>query len=145
MKIMAKTNKVVFLFALLVFCMSEACAKPSFIEAKPIWQAGAEKERNLFLGFRTSFDSLADAKAILRITGCSSYRITFNGKYVGYGPARATKGYFRLDEIPLEVKAGTNALAIEVAGYNCVSFYHMNQPSFLQAEVVLNGKVVAAT
>jgi alpha-L-rhamnosidase len=145
MKTLAKTNKVVFLFALLVFCMSEACAKPSFIEAKPIWQAGSEKERNLFLGFRTSFDSLADAKAILRITGCSSYRITFNGKYVGYGPARAAKGYFRLDEIPLEVKAGTNALAIEVAGYNCVSFYHMNQPSFLQAEVVLNGKVVAAT
>jgi alpha-L-rhamnosidase len=120
-------------------------AAPSFIAAKPVWQKGAEKERNLFLGFRATFEAHAAAQATLRITGCSSYRITFNGKHAGYGPARAAKGCFRVDEIPLAVQAGRNVLAVEAAGYNCYSYYHVNQPSFLQAEVVLDGKVVAAT
>lgn len=30
-------------------------AAPSFIAAKPVWQKGAEKKRNLFLGFRATF------------------------------------------------------------------------------------------
>lgn len=118
---------------------------PSFIKAKPVWQTGCEKERNITLGFRTSFDAEKDTQATLRITGCSAYRISLNGTHAGYGPARASKGYFRVDEIPLLVKKGKNTLAIEVAGYNCTSFYHMNQPSFLQAEVVLDGRVIAAT
>ena len=48
---------------------------PSFIKAKPVWQTGCEKERNITLGFRTSFDAEKDTKATLRITGCSAYRI----------------------------------------------------------------------
>ena len=34
----------------------------------------------------------------LRVTGSSAYRIRLNGGYVGYGPARGPKGYFRVDE-----------------------------------------------
>ena len=41
---------------------------------------------------------------------------------------------------------GKNFLTIEVAGYNSNSYYLLDQPSFLQAEVVDgNGKVLAAT
>ena len=47
--------------------------------------------------------------------------------------------------MPLSARVGRNVLAVEVAGYNCNSFYHMDQPSFLQAEVVSNGRVLAAT
>jgi hypothetical protein len=33
------------------------------------------------------------------------------------GHARAAKGCFRIDEIPLSVKLGSNIQAVEVAGY----------------------------
>ena len=36
-------------------------------------------------------------------------------------------------------------MAIEVAGYNINTFYTIDQPSFLQAEATVNGKVVLHT
>ena len=38
-----------------------------------------------------------------------------------------------------------NVVAFEVAGYNINSFYLLDQPSFLQAEVVAGDEVLAAT
>ena len=40
---------------------------------------------------------------------------------------------------------GVNHVAIEVAGYNVNSFYTLDQPSFVQAEVELGGAIAAAT
>ncbi|MEN6533836.1 MAG: hypothetical protein ABFD89_09255, partial [Bryobacteraceae bacterium] len=40
---------------------------------------------------------------------------------------------------------GRNLVAIEVAGYNVNSFYLANHSSFVQAEVVSNGSILAAT
>ena len=52
-----------------------------------------------------------------------------------------------MDEWDLSGKlaAGQNVVAIEVAGYNCNSYYLLDQPSFLQAEIVADGKVLAST
>ena len=118
---------------------------PEFLDAVPVWPKGCETERNAFFGFRAVFDADDEGRHVLRITGCSDYRISLNGRHVGWGPARAAKGYFRVDEIPLPVRKGRNVVAVEVAGYNCNSFCHMDQPSFIQAEVVNNGVVLAAT
>ena len=118
---------------------------PSFEKAVPVWPSGAETEMNSFFGFRSSFNAKGGERAILRVTGCSDYRISINGRHAGWGPARAAKGYFRVDEILLEAKEGKNVVAVEVAGYNCLNYCHMKQPPFLQAEVVLNGSVVAHT
>ncbi len=120
-------------------------AVPPFARAAPVWPIGFETEMNTFFGFRVSFDAKCGDRSILKIAGCSDYRVSINGRHAGWGPARAAKGYFRVDEIPLEVEDGTNVVAVEVAGYNCFSYYHMKQPPFLQAEVVLNGSVVAHT
>lgn len=124
---------------------AESDLSPKFVKAVPVWPKGCETERNAFFGFRAVFDATAGVRPILRVTGCSDYRVSLNGRFVGWGPARAAKGYFRVDELPLPIKAGRNIVSIEVAGYNCNSFYHMDQPSFLQAEIVQDGCVLAAT
>lgn len=119
-----------------------------FLSARPVWPAGLEKEKNLTVGFRAIFPSPTDGAApILRITGSTIYRIYLNGTFVGHGPARGPQGFFRVDEIPLaaELLKKTNVLAVEVAGYNVNSYYLLDQPSFLQAEVTMNGRVLAAT
>ena len=118
-----------------------------FGAAEPIWLAGREREMNLQVGFRAVITGDLPAPVVLRATASTVYRATVNGEFVGYGPARAAHGWFRVDEWELtsHLRAGPNVIALEVAGYNANSYYLLDQPSFLQAEVVSAGKVIAAT
>ena len=70
---------------------STAQPAPSFAKAAPVWAKGRAEEMNVTLAFSAAFelrDANDVANAILRVTGASCYRITVNGKYAGYGPAR---------------------------------------------------------
>ncbi len=119
---------------------------PAFTDARPVWPQGLETEKNLFVGFRAVIDK-PDGEVVLRMTGSTVYRVFVNGAVAGYGPARAGHGYYRVDEwllTPL-LGPGKNVVAIEVAGYNVNSYYHLDQPSFLQAEIVTRNTVLAAT
>ncbi|MFD0717619.1 hypothetical protein [Paenibacillus sp. GCM10027626] len=121
--------------------------KFEFIEAEPVWPAGLESEKNIMAGFRTVFVCSGTGPCLLRIAASTVYRCYLNGEFAGYGPAIASHGYFRVDEWPLNrmLKDGDNILAIEVAGYNVNSYYLLNQPAFLQAEIIADDKVIAAT
>lgn len=118
-----------------------------FLNAKPVWPAGLEKEKNIHAGFRTVFDGTGAQTVWLKLTGATIYRVFLNGEFVQHGPARGPHGFYRVDELDLSKRtvAEDNLLAIEVAGYNCNSFAYLNQISFLQAELLVNGAVVAAT
>lgn len=102
---------------------------------------------NSFVGFKASFTLPRGAAPELRIAGSSFYRIRLNGETVGYGPARAAKGFFRVDVWPLAAAAreGGNLLTIEASAYNVNTFCASDQPGFIQAEIVLDGEAIAAT
>ncbi|MBR4994950.1 MAG: hypothetical protein IKY82_02685 [Alistipes sp.] len=119
----------------------------SFVAAKPVWAEGRETERNLTLSFREVVKSSFTKSAYIRLTASCDYRLSINGVMVAHGPSVAAHDFYRVDCIDLKpyLKRGDNVVAIEVAGYNDDSYYLLNQPSFLQAEVELNGEVVAAT
>ncbi len=140
------------LFVLLVLAcacfVSKAQSEPcAFIEAKPVWSEGREAEKNLFLSFREVVEVGRVEAASIRLTASCDYRLRVNGKFVGHGPCVAAHDFYRIDAHDLKpyLRRGKNIIAIEVAGYNVPSYYLLDQPSFLQAEVELNGKVVAAT
>ena len=118
-----------------------------FKAAKPIWPDGREKEMNLFVGFRTVFQASKEQPMTLRLTASSLYRVFVNGEFCGHGPARGPHDYYRVDEWDLApfLKPGKNVIAIEVAGYNVNSYYLLDQPSFLQAEVVSENRVLVFT
>lgn len=120
---------------------------PFFSLAQPIWVKGLEKEMNITIGLRTCIHITKDQKAVLNITGSSVYKFYINGDFAGHGPAVAAHGYYRVDQwdISEKVQSGNNIIAIEVAGYNADSFYLLNQPSFVQAEVAVDGLTLAAT
>lgn len=122
-------------------------AAAGFQAAVPVWPDGREKERNLQVGFRAVIGRPATPSVLLRLTGSTVYRIWVNGEFAGYGPARGPHGHFRVDEweIGPRLRAGRNVVAVEVAGYNVNSYYTLDQPSFLQAEIVSGGRVLAAT
>jgi len=117
----------------------------SFTSARPVWVTDRQTEKNLFVGFKAIFDQPRQGRPILRITASSLYRVRRNDQFAGHGPARGPHGYWRVDEWPLNCRQGRNTLAVEVAGYNVNSFYLLDQPAFLQAEVVCDGAVLAST
>jgi alpha-L-rhamnosidase len=143
-------SKLLVGFAVVVpLHVAPASAAVAFRSAKPVWLAGRETEMNLTVGFRAVIDAPADKtqKVVLRVAAATIYRAWLNGQFVGYGPARGPHGYFRVDEWDLSPRltAGKNLVAIEVAGYNCNSYYLLDQPSFCQAEVTAGDRVLAST
>jgi len=119
--------------------------KYTFKSALPVWQRGAETVMNRWLIFRT--ESKKNRNTILAITGSSAYDVRVNGEFVAFGPARAAHGVYRVDELDLSkfLTKENNIITITVAGYNVNSFYHLDQPSFLCAELIRDGEVIAAT
>lgn len=119
----------------------------AFVAAKPVWAEGRETERNLTLAFREVIESEKVDEAYIRLTASCDYRLRINGLFVAHGPCVAAHDYYRMDCIDIKpyLQAGKNVVGIEVAGYNDDNYYLLNQPSFLQAEIEINGKMVAAT
>ena len=116
-----------------------------FEKAVPVWVTGREKEMNLRVQFKTV---VGKGKAIIaKIVTSGIYHMSVNGKFVCYGPARAGRGFFRVDEIDLTPFADQeqNTVIIEVCGYNARSYYLIKQDSFLTAELSADGRVEAYT
>jgi len=118
-----------------------------FLAGCPVWLEGRGREKNLFVGFRAVFRVGAGKPATLRVAACSLYRAWCNGRFLAHGPARAAHGYFRVDAWELDgfLQDGENVLALELAGYNVPNFYVLDQPAFVQAEIVCDGAVLAST
>ncbi len=119
----------------------------SFQRAVPIWIDGQQTVPNVTASFRVPVEWDGQQLMELRLTAHCDYRVSVNGHFLGHGPCVAGAGYYRVDEYDLSkvLTPGTNLIAVEVAGYNNDNYYLLNQPSFFQAEVTADGKVVAAT
>lgn len=140
-----------------LFCIStcvfgaaaEGAEEPAaFVSARPVWPKGLQREMNLLVGFRAVIEAPQEGEPpVLRLTASTLYRAWLNGEFLGHGPARAAHGFFRVDQWPLasKLRPGKNLLAIEVAGYNVNSYYLLDQPAFLQAEVLAGQRVLAST
>lgn len=117
-----------------------------FQKAKTIFLHNLRDEMNVSAIFKTKFINSGENVRLI-ITGATFYRIIVNDNFVGYGPAKAPKGYTRVDEIDLNdyVCDGDNCVTIELSSYGCDSFYAVNVPGFLQAEILIDGMAVAAT
>lgn len=117
----------------------------TFVSAKPVWEKGTEEVMNRWLIFRTECQK--SDNAVLALTGSCAYTVRVNGEFVAFGPARCAHGFFRVDELDISkyLTNDQNVVTVTVAGYNLNSFYHLDQPSFLCAELLLNGNVVSAT
>lgn len=140
--------RLIFLFFLLLQLTSQVKGQSvSFLEAVPVFAEGNQAEKNITASFRTKIMWNGSDKITLRLTAHSDYRAFVNGVFLGHGPCVSSYGFFRVDEYDLKekLKKGDNIIAIEVAGYNIDNYYIMNQPSFLQAEITSDNKVLAAT
>lgn len=116
-----------------------------FERAVPVWEKDKACEKNHTLLFRTILPK--GKTGLLRLTGASTYQVFVNGELLTTGPARAAHGFYRVDELPLDevLDRDENVLVIQVAGYYINTFYLLEQPAFLCAEVFVDGVCLAAT
>ena len=115
-----------------------------FQAALPVWFEGLETEKNITGGLYAPLES-AGEPARLTVATAGFYRVFVNGAFVHYGPARCAHGFYRADELELELRPGQNHVAIEVVNYYINSYASLKQPGFIQAELRLGGRVAAAT
>lgn len=114
-----------------------------FKKAKSIWAENRSTEMNMTLTLIGNFPKSENAELI--ITGSSYYNIFVNGEFLALGPARAAHEYYRVDKLPLKFNKENNEVRIIVMGYNVNSFYHLDQPSFICAEIEIEGETIAYT
>ncbi len=118
-----------------------------FKKAVPVWAKDFTDERNILLEFTKEIEF--SGKFIkIRIAADALYRMYINGKLIAHGPQRAGKGFWRVDEIDLTHKINrgeANHIAIQVERFGVVSFEYVLQPSFLMAEVEMDGNIIAST
>lgn len=117
-----------------------------FKKAVAVWIDGECETMNSQLVLRAELCALGGCQ--LWITASAFYRLSINGNFVAFGPARAAGGYARVDCIDLEEYDsgnGKNELLIEVAGYHCRSLAAVLEKNFVTAEVRKEGQVLMAT
>lgn len=117
-----------------------------FKKAIPVFAEGKEREQNYQLILRGEAESLKGTT--LYVAAASFYRLSVNGRFVHFGPARTAGGYARVDEISLDKYHDPdrmNEIVLEVAGYYCFTISTVRQPSFVCAELRLGDEVLMAT
>ena len=116
--------------------------------AEPIWICGRHEEMNLTAGFRCRLEWRGDENiAAVRVAARTAYRLWVNGGFAGYGPVRAAHGHARVDEwnITARLRAGTNVVALEVNALNVPCYATTDERPFVQAELLVDNTIVAAT
>ena len=117
-----------------------------FEKAKPIWAKEYVSEKNIVLSFKAKLD-FNGQQTNIKIAADALYRLTVNGEFLSHGPQRCGRGFWRVDTINLtdSLKTGTNEIEVLVARHGVTSFEYVMQNSFLQAEVLVDGKVALFT
>ena len=119
--------------------------KIEFDKAVPIWAENRTHEMNCSLWFDTDIDY--NDEVTLKIAGCNDYQVFVNGIFCFYGPARAARGYYCVDEVQIGkyLLLQKNKIEILVSAYNIDNFCFLNQDGFLCAEFVSGGQIFAET
>lgn len=119
--------------------------KYTFTEAVPVWEKGEQLTKNHSLVFRGVIEGNEEIR--INIASHSRYQIFVDGQFYAAGPARAGHGFYRVSEYTLknELSDKKTVISIIAAGYNVNSFYLLDMPSFLCAEILRGDKVLFAT
>ena len=91
--------------------------KFEFQKARPVWGENLTRTYNQHLGFRTDVVLEKETEICIVLAARTYYRLYINGKRKAHGPARAAKGYCRMDVIRMQA-SGRVKIAAEVIAYD---------------------------
>lgn len=119
-----------------------------FSKAKAVWKKNPINEWNQFMGFHSKLEFKEETEVTISIAARSFYRLYINGSFFAHGPARAAKGYCRVDRLCLSLK-GEVHIAVECVAENKPDDYCNDitmEPGMFICEIIDNrGKVITYT
>ena len=115
----------------------------ALLEQSAVWAKGRETEKSVHLAFALTAEG--DGEGVIYVSAMNLYRLHINGRFAGYGPARAADGYSRYDKIPFSFEKGRAEIVFEVTNYYMHGFYLSKQPGFFTCAVKVGDRVAYTT
>ena len=107
-----------------------------------VWAKNLLDEKNIMVAFQ--YRLTPKTGMLLTIVASNLYRLTINGSFIGYGPARAAHGYSRLDQYSLDRWSGLETvITVEVHSANTNTYYVVDEHPFFAAEITEDGALLA--
>ncbi len=110
---------------------------------KNVWIKKYQGEMNVKVDFTYTLQR-QEGKTMLRVAAADVFRLTVNGKLVGYGPRRVLQGVSAINEYDISpfVQKKDGEIKVEVISYQNDGFYLADEPPFFAAEIENEGKIV---
>ncbi len=110
---------------------------------KNVWIKNYDGEMNIKVDFSYVLQRQT-GKTILRVAAADVFRVTVDGKMIGYGPRRLLKGVSAINEYDIGkyVRNRAATIKVEVVSYRNDSFYLADEPPFFAAEIENDGTLV---
>ena len=117
--------------------------KYRFNNAKPIWADDIKETKNVHLLLKAEVPRFH----CIKIATSGFYQLFVNGKFTAYGPARAGRGFFRVDEICTDdnIIGEKNTIEIILVSYGVDNFSNINQEPFVTCEVADGDSCICST
>ncbi len=109
-----------------------------------VWLKGLSQRKNTMACFRFTVKQ-SNALVLLKMAAAGSFRLTVNGNFIGYGPARVWMGHSTIREYDISqyVKEEDALIVVEVVYHGTDSFYIVDEPPFFWCEIYENNKKIA--
>lgn len=117
----------------------------TFNYAKPIWLSNNAESKNVHLMLHTEVKK--NSAELICIATSEFYQLFINGVFKACGPARAGRGYFRVDKIEIgeSLDKENNIIEIILFSYGVDCYSNINQDPFVSCEITNEGKCICAT
>lgn len=115
--------------------------KQYFKKSLPVFSKEYIDKMNVSVLFVEEFSYFENLS--LTIAGEIEYQIFLNGSLIGNGPAKAAHNYHRVSEYKFTNLKENNRLVIVLASYLVNNFDMINEPPFIQYELLNNNDVIA--
>ena len=95
-----------------------------------VWAKNKSFEKNLSLAFVLKLNE--ETEMNVKISASSFYKLIIDGNMVGFGPQRASHGYFRAQRFSVK----GNVVVVEVTNVGIKTFCWIKQPPFFTCEII---------
>ena len=101
--------------------------------------------KNTNLLYWIELDSSKAQKITLAVSAIDVYKLYVNEKFLTFGPARAAKGFARIDSVECELCEGKNRIALLVCSYGVGTYSATRQRPFFFCDFHVDEKSYTAT
>ena len=100
-----------------------------------VWAREQLQTKNANCAFALDFDLREKSQIKIEISAHCMYKLYIDGSLRSFGPARAAKGYCRLDRKALRLRAGTHRIIAIVSAYNIAAYNYVKDIPFFYCNV----------